>query len=120
MNIGRWSVVVGHSSLAPMRLANDERRMDSGDKKSPGLEARLYGGSQFRTVRVLLLRFQRFDHDELAHGALVHEFDAAADLGEEGVVFATTDVQTWLDPRAPLPNDDGAARDNLSAESLEA
>jgi len=68
----------------------------------------------------LPFRFQGFDHDELAHGTFVHELDASADLGEERVVFAATDVQAWFDPCAPLAHDDGAARDNLSTESFEA
>jgi hypothetical protein len=68
----------------------------------------------------LLLRFQGFDHDELAHRAFVHELDASTDFGEESVVFAAADVEAGLYARAPLAHDDGAARDNLSAESFEA
>src|SRR5208282_857229 len=67
-----------------------------------------------------LLRCQRFDHHELAHRTLVQKFDAAADFREEGVVLAAADVQAGFDPSAALANDDGAAGDNLSAESLEA
>jgi hypothetical protein len=118
--VGRWSLVVGHSSLALVGLANDQRRMANDDKKSPGLEARLYGGSQFRKVQVLLLRFQGFDHYELAHGAFVQELDASADFGEEGVVFAAADVQAGFYPGAALAHDNSSARDDLSSESLEA
>ena len=69
---------------------------------------------------MLLLRFQRFDHDKLAHRSLVEELDASADLGEKGVVFAASHVQAGLHPGSALTHDDGAAGDNLSAECLEA
>ena len=65
-----------------------------------------------------LLRGQRFDHHEFAHGAFVHEFDAPADLGEKRVIFAAADVEAGLHPRPTLAHDDGAARHDLSSESL--
>ena len=68
----------------------------------------------------VLLRFYRFDHHELAHGALIHELDAASDLGEEGVVFAAADVESGLYAGAALADDDRAAGDDLSAERLKA
>ena len=69
-----------------------------------------------------LLRFCSFglDHHKLAHRSFVEEFDASRDLGEESVVFAASNVQTGLNPRAALADDDGAAGDQLSAESLKA
>src|SRR5713226_4591309 len=66
----------------------------------------------------VLLGFQRLDHHELAHGTLVHELDTAADLGKKRVVLAATDVEPRLHPRAALPHNDRAARDDLSAKSL--
>src|SRR5689334_12233684 len=69
-------------------------------------------------IRLFLLRFYRLNHHKFAHGALVHEFDAAGDLGKERVVFPPADVQSGLNPRAALAHDDGAARHQLSAESL--
>ena len=67
----------------------------------------------------LLLYFHRLDHHELAHLSLVQEFDAARDLGEEGVIFAAADVQPRLHPRAALPDDDCPAGHQLPAECLE-
>jgi len=68
----------------------------------------------------LLLRFERFDHDELAHGALVEELDAAADFREKSVVFAAAYVEAGLYARPSLADDDSATWDYLSAERLEA
>jgi hypothetical protein len=70
----------------------------------------------------ILLRFDRFglDHYKFPHRSLVEELDAPRDFGEERVVFAATNVQPRLNPRAALADDDGAARYQLSAESLEA
>ena len=100
-----------------------ERRADSLNKNAPA-RAEAWGRSVSRGDPALifgtLLRFQRFDHDELAHRTFVQEFDAAADFGEEGVVLAAADVEAGFDPRAALAHDDGAARDDLSAKSLEA
>jgi hypothetical protein len=62
--------------------------------------------------------FYGLDHDELAHGAAIHELDASRDLREQGVVFAAADVQPRLHPRTPLPHDDGPAGHNLSSKSL--
>ena len=42
------------------------------------------------------LQFLRDDRDELAQLAAVAELDHAADLGEQGVIFAATDVQPRL------------------------
>src|SRR5208282_313891 len=69
-----------------------------------------------------LLRFDSLglDHHKLAHRSLVEELDASGDLGKESVVFAASNVQTGFNPRAALADDDGAAGDQLSAESLKA
>jgi hypothetical protein len=66
-----------------------------------------------------LLRFDGFDHHELAHGSLVHELDAAGDLGKEGVIFSAPDVEAGLYPRAALADDNRPAGDHLSTECLE-
>src|ERR1035438_1401253 len=67
---------------------------------------------------VTLLDFDRLDHHELAHRSLVQEFDAPRDLGEEGIVFAATDVQSGLGWCAALAHNDGAAGHDLPAECL--
>ena len=61
-----------------------------------------------------------FDVDEAAMLALVLELDDTADLGEEGVVFAATDVEAGLELGAALTDDDAAAEDGLAAEDLDA
>jgi hypothetical protein len=68
----------------------------------------------------MLLRFERLNHHELTHLSAVHEFDAACDFGEERVVFAFADIQSWLHAGAALADNDGAAGDKLSAERLKA
>ena len=40
-------------------------------------------------------------------------------LANKRVVFAAANIQAGLYPRAPLPHDDRAAGDELSAERLE-
>src|SRR5216684_5776090 len=69
-----------------------------------------------------LFRFDSLglDHDKLPHRSLVEELDAPRDLGKEGVVFAASNVQSGLNPRAALADDDRAARHQLPAESLKA
>src|SRR6266849_10317166 len=69
-----------------------------------------------------LLRFDSLglDHHKFPHRSLVEELDAPRDLGEEGVVLATSNVQSRLHPSAALADNDRAARHQLSAESLEA
>jgi hypothetical protein len=65
-----------------------------------------------------LFRFEWFDQNELAHRAAVFEYDLAADLGEQGVVFAAADIKARLYAGAALADDDGASGDDLSAESF--
>jgi hypothetical protein len=67
----------------------------------------------------LLLCFERLDHHELAHGSAVFEYDFAADLGEERVVFSPAHIEPRLYARATLANDNGATRHDLTAECLE-
>src|ERR1700686_2223453 len=69
-----------------------------------------------------LLRFDslRLNHHKLPHRSLIEELDAPRDLGEKSVVFAASNVQSGLHPRAALADYDCAARHQLSAESLEA
>src|ERR1041384_7429603 len=67
-----------------------------------------------------LVLVDRIDGDELAHAAAVGELDDAGDLGEERVVLAAAYVGAGLDAGAALADDDGAAGDELSAESLDA
>ena len=60
-------------------------------------EARMCGAGapareQPTALLLFLLRFDRLNHDELAHRPFVHELDAPGDLGEERIVFATADV----------------------------
>ena len=88
------------------------------DRFAPPLIRRPAGGDACATHE--LLRFYRFDHHELAHRALVHELDAAGDLGEEGVIFAAADIESGLHASAALPHNDRSAGDDLSAECLEA
>ena len=67
-----------------------------------------------------LLSRERLDEGETALVAAITELHGAADLGEEGVVFADADVEAGLDWCAALPDDDGAAGYDLAAESLDA
>jgi hypothetical protein len=69
---------------------------------------------------LLAFDFDWLDHHELAHLSLIQKLDAARDLGEERVVFATADVETRLYRCAALANDNRAAGNQLSAECLEA
>jgi|SRR5882724_6871922 len=93
-------------------------------QKNPGAVPRLRAAQSASRdpalIFRLLLRFERFDHDELAHGALVEELDAAADFREKSVVFAASYVEAGLYPRPSLAHDDSATWDYLSAECLEA
>jgi len=54
--------------------------------------------------------------DEAAMLAFVLEADDAIDLGEEGIVFAATDVGTWLERGAALTDDDASTEDRLPTE----
>src|SRR4029077_11887405 len=58
-----------------------------------------------------LLRFYSLglDHHKLPHRPLVEELDAPRDLGEESVVLAAPNVQSRLNPRAALADDERAA-----------
>src|SRR5436305_14915095 len=67
-----------------------------------------------------LFRFQRFDHDKLAHLTAVFEDNFAGDLGEKSIVFASANVEAWLHASAALAHNNCPAGDNLSAECLEA
>src|SRR5579864_8615212 len=58
--------------------------------------------------------------DELAHPTAVVKLDNACDLGEQRIVLAPAHVVTGLEPRSALPHNDGAARNQLSAEHLDA
>src|SRR5579872_4790774 len=60
------------------------------------------------------------DADKLAHTPAIVKLHHAGDPGEERIVFAPTNIFAWLDPRAPLAHDDGAARNQLPAEYLHA
>ena len=71
------------------------------------------------STNIKLLRFQRFNHHELAHGPFVHELDAAGDLGEKRVILAAPDVESGLHASSALPHDDGPAGHHLSAKCLE-
>jgi hypothetical protein len=69
-----------------------------------------------------LLGFNRLglDQDELSHRSLVDELNAPGDFGEESVVFAATYVESRLDPRSTLADDNCPTRDQLAAESFKA
>src|SRR5436190_11123879 len=73
----------------------------------------------FAFLKWNLLCFERLDHHELAHGSAVFEYDFAADLGEERVIFSATDVEPRLYASAALANDDSATGHDLTAECLE-
>src|SRR5437762_11500442 len=87
--------------------------------KSLDPKVRPYGGRPGPRSLSSLLCFQRFNHHELAHRALIHELDAARNFGEERVVFASTDVQPRFHAGAALSHDDGPAGHNLPAKCLE-
>ena len=58
--------------------------------------------------------------DEAAMLALVLETDAAIDLGKQGVIHAHADIDAHLELGAPLTDQNGSARDDLTAKSLHA
>ena len=59
------------------------------------------------------------DVDEATLLAFVLEADDAVDLGEEGVIFAATDVGAGFERGSTLTDDDAAAEDRLTAEYLD-
>jgi len=73
-----------------------------------------------REIQQCLLDFDRLglDHHKLPHRSLVEKLDASRDLREKRVVFAAANIQPRLNPRAPLSDNDRAARHQLSAKSL--
>ena len=64
-------------------------------------------------------QFGWIDVDEAAVLTFVLEADDAVDFGEEGVVFATTDVGAGLERGSTLTDDDAAAEDRLTTEYLD-
>src|SRR6266849_4658773 len=113
---------------APRFAATKKPRLEAEADKCP-VETRLAASptastkaGQAPALQQDLLRFDSLglDHDKLPHRSLVEELDAPRDLGEESVVFAASNIQSRLDPRAALTHDDRAARHQLSAKSLEA
>jgi hypothetical protein len=79
-----------------------------------------YAKAEKSFVNNNLLRLDGLDHYKLAHLSTIHKLNAAGDLGEERVVFAFANVQSWLYSRATLPDDDGSAGNNLPAECFKA
>jgi hypothetical protein len=73
-----------------------------------------------RKSMIPLLRFYGLNHHELTHGALVHELDAAADFGKEGVVFAATNVEAGFHACAALTDDDRPTGNDLPAKCFKA
>src|ERR1051325_11415005 len=65
-----------------------------------------------------LLRGHRRHAHETAAVAFVGELAAAGDLGEERVVAAHADVRAGVELRSALADDDRAAGDELSGETL--
>ena len=90
--------------------------------KSPSKTGAVNGGTGVlaRRRHLILRRLDRLDHDVLTHRTAVFEDNAASNLREKSIVFAATDVQAGLHPRATLPHDDRTAGHYLSAECLEA
>jgi len=82
------------------------------------MDASYRAGSETQ-AHLVLFDVDRFDHDELAHRSLVEKLDATGDLGKQRIVLAAAHVEARLHARAALPNDDGSARHQLSAESFE-
>jgi hypothetical protein len=67
---------------------------------------------------VKLLGFLRFYGDKTAGPAAVDEVYPAGYFGVEGVVFASAYVQTGLQFRAALTDDDGTTGDYLAGKDL--
>jgi hypothetical protein len=82
------------------------------------MNIRVADGHFFYSAATLL--FGGYDADELAHPAAIAKFDHARDLRKQRIVFAETDVHTRLNARAALPDNDGSAGHQLSAEGLHA
>ena len=93
-------------SMIAAQIAAQTKMAATGNGKAELLLVRLY--------------FDRFDHNELAHRALIQELDASGDLGKESVVLAAANVEPRFYARAALPNNDGAAGHDLPAECFEA
>src|SRR5579864_1823255 len=81
-------------------------------------KARTLGQSSGQAGDFALLRFDRLNHHELAHRTLVQKFDVARDLGKQRVVFSAAHVQPRFHTGPALPDNDGAARHDLPAESI--
>lgn len=61
----------------------------------------------------------RVDRDEAAFLAAVLKADDTGDFGEEGVIFAPTDIQTGFVGGAPLAYKDGSSGDAFAAEAFD-
>ena len=57
------------------------------------------------------------DHTTLA--SAIAELHDAVNLGEERVVPTAPNVETWVEARSALPNQDAPARDELPGKSLD-
>ena len=57
--------------------------------------------------------------DDAAARAMVGELHDAVDFGEEGVVLAESDVESWTEAATALPHEDRPARDEVTVEALD-
>ena len=60
------------------------------------------------------------DGDEASALSAVLELDDAGDLGEEGVILASADIEAGLKRGSALADEDGASGDGFAAEALDA
>src|SRR5512133_2972701 len=74
--------------------------------------------TRYDRANLRLRSFQRLDHYELAHPAAINKLDLSRNLRKQGVVFAASNVETWLNAGATLANDDASARNHLATEGL--
>ena len=59
------------------------------------------------------------DVDEFAASSAILELHDPRHLGKQGIVLAPTYIEPWVELRATLPNQNGAAIDGLTAVSLD-
>jgi hypothetical protein len=67
---------------------------------------------------LLLSAFPRHDADELASLAFIFKLNNSGNLGKQSIVSTATHVQSWFNPSASLPHQNGATVDELATESL--
>jgi hypothetical protein len=129
VGVGHQNDVTTRTPVAAARPAlRDVLLAPEGHAPTPsvaGLNAHFYRVAEHRitaaeTAGCGKCRLARLYGDELAAATLVFEGNHAINLREQRVVAANSDVDAGLEAGATLPNEDRAARDKLTTETLDA